>query len=267
MLSLTVISCCLAFNLYFSPQLFFEDIFRFFNIWPNKEQRLDLPTQVKTKDAYTLVLAGDSMTHYLGDGTDMGGFLRNNFPDKQFSILNYGYGATNILSIPDRLNIETKRGEEPLPPILSKDFDIFILESMGNNPLSHLKLEEGLKEQERILDEVIKSVHTAKPEAVIIFLATIAPSKVRYGEGVVALDDEQKRIWVEERVTYIKNHIKYAKDHRILLLNLYEKTLKDGDGNIDYLSGNDFIHPSPTGILLISKEIADFLLTQKIIPQ
>jgi len=263
----TFSTCCLllALNFNFSPQNFFENIFKFFGF--QTEKRLNLPTQAKPKDTYTLVLVGDSMTHFLGDGTDMGGFLKNHYPNKEFSILNYGYGATNILSIPDRLEIETKRGEEPLEPILNKDFDIIFLESMGNNPLSHLPLEEGLKKHDEVLDDFVKTVHSSKPEAVIIFVATIAPSKARYGEGVVALNDEQKKLWVEERVAYIKNHIKYAQKKKIPLINIYEKTLKDGDGNIDYLSGSDFIHPSPSGIILISQELADFLFNNKVLPQ
>ena len=50
-------------------------------------------------------------------------------------------------------------------------------------------------------------------------------------------------------------------------MNVYEKSLDDkGEGKLDYLNAGDFIHPSQTGILFISQQIADFISKEKIIP-
>ncbi|MBI2019982.1 hypothetical protein HYS94_01010, partial [Candidatus Daviesbacteria bacterium] len=78
---------------------------------------------------------------------------------------------------------------------------------------------------------------------------------------------EEREKWAKERASYIKNHIEYAKKNKLPLINVYEKSLdKDGGGHIDYINTGDFIHPSPTGILLISKEIADFIFQKRILP-
>ena len=96
-------------------------------------------------------------------------------------------------------------------------------------------------------------------------MATIAPVRDRYAEGVVNLTTEKRQQWADERISYIKNHIDYAKSHNIPLINIYEKSLdKEGSGNIDYVNTNDFIHPSPTGVYFISEEIARFLYEHKL---
>jgi len=60
--------------------------------------------------------------------------------------------------------------------------------------------------------------------------------------------------------------MKYARDHGIPLIDIYDKSLdKNGDGNIDYLDSSNYIHPSPTGIRFISQEIADFIYQNQII--
>lgn len=224
-----------------------------------------IPVQVKPAKKYTMVLVGDSMTQYLGSGTELEKYLKVYYPSKDFSILNYGIGSTTILTVPDRLTSGSVRGSETLMPILSKDFDLILLESFGNNPLSAHA--DGLKKQFETLDQIVKTIRSSKPKAVIVFVATIAPNKERYAEGIVNLTTNERKIWAEERIGYIKNHIKYAKEHNIPIINIYEKSLTlSGDGNPDYIDSHDFIHPSPTGILFISREIAQFIFQKRIFP-
>lgn len=263
-------ACCLLLFSFTSlnPQHFFEKVF----IQPLNIIKsifgTGLPTQAKAQKSYIFALVGDSMTQFLGSGTDLDKDLKKYYPSSEFSILNYGYGATNILSVPDRLKIVTSRGSEALPAILDKKPDIIFLESFGNNPLSQFPLSEGLKKQEEALDNIIKIIKEKKPDTVLIFIATAAPVRDRYGEGVVNLSTEQRRKWADERIAYIKNHIKYAKDHKIPLINVYQKSLdKNGEGSIDYINSYDFIHPSPTGILFISQQIADFIYKKRVLPR
>lgn len=222
-----------------------------------------LGAQVKPAQKYTIILAGDSMTQALGSGETITPTLRKYYPNKELHILNYGIGSTSILTLPDRLTKGAIRGNETLLPILDKDFDLILIESFGNNPLSNLSLTEGLKKQEETLDLAVKLIKEKKPQAVIIFMATIAPNKDRYGEGVVNLNPEQRKQWVDERVAYIKNHIKYGKDHNIPLIDLYAKSL---DKYADYINDSDFIHPSNTGLIFIGEEIADFIVSRRILP-
>lgn len=234
-----------------------------------------IPTSVKPSDAYTIILVGDSLTQYLGDNTPaLRKYLKTYYSDenatpkgKVFGIFNYGFGSTNILSLQDVLENETSFMGQGFQAILKREFDLILIESFANNPLSQLPLEEGLKKQNEALDKAVRSINETHPNSVIAFVATIAPIRNRYAEGAVVLSPEKRREWADERIAYLKNHIKYANDHNIPLINIYEKSLtKEGDGNIDYINTKDFIHPSPTGIDFISKEIADWIFENKVLP-
>lgn len=227
-----------------------------------------LVKSAKPSDAYTLIFVGDSMTAVLGTNmTELREELKKYYPKKVFGLFNYGFGSTNILSVQDRFEKDTPYVGQNYPAILNREFDVVFIESFGNNPLSQFHITEGLKKQTEALDKIVKSLRQKKPKSVIVFVATVAPIRNRYGEGAVVLSPEKRQEWSGERIAYIENHIKYAKDHNILLLNIYEKSkTKDGDGNIDYINTRDFIHPSPTGVLFISKSIADFLYQNKILP-
>lgn len=212
----------------------------------------------------TIVFVGDSMTEYLGNFDELRGYLKNYYPNKNFLLLNYGFGSTNILSVEDRLEKESSHSGRAFQAINDIPFDLVLIESFGHNPLSDHSLEEGLKLQNKALDKIIASITQKHPKSSIVFIATIAPNQERYGEGVVNLTTEKRGEWAKERIAYIKNHIAYAKSHNIPLINIYEKSLdQNGSGNIDYVNSNDFIHPSPTGVYFISNEIAKFLYEKK----
>lgn len=205
---------------------------------------------------YQIVMIGDSMTESLGNNDELRAYLKKYYPDKTFLVLNYGYGATNILSVPERLEKETIHGRK-FQPILDIPFDIIILESFGHNPLSDYPLEEGLEKQNETLDYIVKKIRDTHPNAKLILMATIAPNSKKYGGDGLDLTPEKRAAWANERKQYIKNHIKYAKDHQIPLINVYQKSLnKDGDGDLNYIETKSYIHPSPLGLYLIGEEVA-----------
>lgn len=243
---------------------------------PNKPEPFpaNLPHTVKPADAYTIILVGDSMTDFLGDNpTKLREYLKVHYCDehctpkgKVFGIFNLGFGSTNVLSLQDRIEKESFYLDQQYQSILSREFDLIIIESFGNNPLSQFPLEEGLKKQDGALDKAVRTIHQAKPNAVIAFMATVAPIRNRYAEGATVLSPEVRRQWADERAAYIKNHLKFAQDHNIPLLDLYNKSLNGGEGNLDYINSNDFIHPSVTGVDFISKEIADWIYDNRVLP-
>lgn len=223
--------------------------------------------QIRPSDKYTAVLVGDSMTDYLGSGDEIRKNLKNYYPNKEIEIKNFSIGSTNILTLPDRLDKVTNYNGAISQPILLTKFDLIIIESFGNNPLSQYSLDDGLKKHNEILDKIQLMIKQAEPQAMIIFMATIAPSHDRYAEGTVNLTSEERRKWAKERVSYIKNHIDYAKSHKIPIINIYDKSLdSSGWGNIDFIDSHDFIHPSPTGIHFINREIAEFIFRNRIFP-
>ena len=222
--------------------------------------------KVKYPQDYTIVMVGDSMTETLGNSTEIKKFLADYYPGKSFEVLNYGFGATNILSVMDRLTKETEHGRK-FRPILDIDYDLILIESFGQNPLSEYKLEEGLQHQSEELDKVVSILQEKNPTGKIVFVATISPNKEIFAKNQVDLSYEKRAEWVKERISYIKNHIEYGKAKFIPVINIFEKSLMDnGDGNPDYISTDDYIHPSPTGIIFISKEIAGFIYSNSIFP-
>lgn len=263
--------CCLSLLSYFifNPLLSLERAFAqpLYFIKSHLPNSTNFPTQVKPAKKYTIILVGDSMTDYLGSGLEIKKYLKEYYPNREIEIKNFSIGSTNILTVLDRLDKVTNYNGAISKPILLTRFDVIIIESFGHNPLSEYSLVDGLKKHNEVLDKAQLMIRQAQPQAVVALMATIAPHKDRYAEGVVNLTSDERRKWAEERIAYIKNHIEYAKAKKIPLINIYEKSLdKSGGGNIDYIETHDFIHPSPTGIVFISKEIADFIFRKRILP-
>ena len=214
--------------------------------------------KVKYPEDYTIVMVGDSMTETLGNSDELKRFLSDYYPGKSFEVLNYGFGATNILSVMDRITKETEHGRK-FRPIEEIDYDLILVESFGQNPLSQFG-EQGLQLQSQELDKIVSKLKESNQRGKIVFVATISPNKVVFAQNQVDLSVEKRAEWVLERIAYIKNHIAYAKANNIPVINIFEKSLlKNEDGNTDYISTADFIHPSPKGIIFISRQIADFI--------
>ena len=226
-----------------------------------------LKPTIKPSNAYTIIFVGDSMIDSLGENFD---FLRinlkNYYPNTAFGLFNYGYGSTNILSLKERLNSDTTYRNKTNPAILQRDFDIIIIGSFGHNPLSELSLEEGLAKQTEILNNTVQQLVKEKPNALIVFLADLAPSESSYAMGVVDLNQEQRDMWVNERKAYIKNHLNYAIKHNIPLINIYEESLVEGNVNLNYINKDDYIPPSSAGLSFMSQAIADYLFNNTILP-
>lgn len=227
------------------------------------------PPRVKAAGSYTILFVGDSMTAALGENfVELRPMLETLYPGKMFGLFNYGFAATNILSLEDRLHRESIYLGKKIPPILGRYYDVIIIESFGYNPLSQFSLEEGLALQNAKLDRYVAELYEAKPESLIVFLATIAPSKKNYALGVVDVDQEERTKQAEERTAYIQNHIAYAQKHNIPLINVYEKSLdKNGNAIMRYISPQDHIHPSPEGVRFISRQIADFFSENNLLPK
>lgn len=231
--------------------------------------------QIPKKDVYIIFMVGDSMTEALGPFggkiTEYINELYESTPGNQRIVIdNYAKGSTNLLGVQDVMKQKLTVGDKVLEPLLDREFDLILIESFGYNPLSQLGQEEGLKQQEKTLDEIMRLLTKTHPNSAIVFVATIAPNKANYGEtsspGTSLAEREAQAV---ERMEYIKNHISYAKEHNIPLIDIYTKSLTpDGtDGEIKNINPDDHIHPSFAGVELISQEIANFIYESKILPK
>ncbi len=216
--------------------------------------------KVKYPQDYTIVLLGDSMTETLGNADELRGYLNEYYPDKTFEVLNYGYGSTNITSGRERLTGTTYHANRDFRPILDIDYDFLIIESFGHNPLSQYSGEEGIKQQNKVLDDMYSLLASESAREKIIFMSTIGTDKITYAKNSQKdLSPEVRKQWAQERDSYLENHLSQAKFYGLRSIDVYHASL-DSQGNVkDYLvRDDDNIHPSPSGTLFISKKIADF---------
>lgn len=221
--------------------------------------------KIKYPHDYTMVILGDSMTEVLGNTDELRGYLNEYYPDKTFEILNYGYGATSILSAKERLITTTHHGGRDYAPILDVDFDYLLIESFGHNPLSEFK-DEGLKKQNEILDDLMELLATTSGKEKVIFVGTIGTHKQDYAKSSRDLSGEIRKQWALERDSYIKNHLEYARAHGIPFIDIFTPSLDMfGDAKRYLIRNDDYLHPSPSGVLFISKKIAEFLVENQLI--
>lgn len=221
--------------------------------------------KIKYPHDYTIVLLGDSMTEILGNSDELRGYLNEYYPDKTFEVLNYGYGSTNIMSAKERMIKPSYHGNRDFQPISNIDFDYLIVESFGHNPLSEYK-EDGLYAQETVLNDLVEYVATTSGKEKLIFMSTIGTNKETYAKTKKDLTDDIRREWALERDGFLKNHIEYAKKHGIPYIDIFSASLDSkGDAKQYLVRDDDYLHPSPKGVLFISKKIADFFFQNNLI--
>ncbi|OGM25887.1 hypothetical protein A2962_00470 [Candidatus Woesebacteria bacterium RIFCSPLOWO2_01_FULL_39_61] len=227
------------------------------------------PPKIPYSRAYRIMLVGDSIIASLGPNAQL---LRQHlielYPEHEFVNYNYGFGATSIETLPERLSQETTYKEQKFQSILSQGFDLIIIETFAYNPLPQYSDGEGLAKHISTLDESIKQIILKKPEAVVTIMTPIAPSKTLFAKGVYDLTPIERAEWAEERIVYINKVIEYAREKQIPLINVYEKSLTpQGEADLKYINPDDYIHPSAAGVDLISRTIADFIFSKKIFPE
>ncbi len=229
---------------------------------------------IKQKPVYVIAMIGDSMTAALGPhggglSDHMNSLYKKNAEDPQRIIIDNYARSSNILAINDQLTQKLTIDPYTFGPLLDQNFDLVLIESFGYNPLSEFGLQEGLKRQNQALDELMTTLIRSHPQTAIVFVATIGPNKENYAKMTQPdYTAEERAKGAEERISYIKNHIQYAKDHKIPLINIYEKSLTgNGDGDMAYINPTDDIHPSFAGVDFIGDAIANFIHDNKILPK
>lgn len=274
-LSVIFIASILLVSLYVlktkNTEYFKNDLFP--SLTPTPPQNIGIQANPTPKESeYTIFLVGDSMTHALGPhGAELNQYLNKLYKNTGKGILidNYAVGGTNVLDLKEQMTSHATYWDSAFSPLMSRQFDLIIIESFGYNPLSQFSLSEGLQRQNQALFEAIRDLRTSHPDAKIVFLATIAPNKEKYAEKTEpGLTTQERKLQAEERIAYIKNHIEYARKNNIPLINVFEKSLdKNGDGNLQYINPDDYIHPSAEGVIFISKEIASFIYENGLLPR
>lgn len=224
--------------------------------------------QIAKNNSYRIIIVGDSMVAALGPNANrLREHLKALYPDSEFVTYNYGYAASNVLSLSERLNKTTSNQGSELPPILGEEFELLIIESFGYNPLSQYPLSEGLNKQNEILESSVRQFLSVKPNTYLAFMTPIAPDPTNFAKTTYNLSPEIRTSWVNERIAYIENHKKFAVDREIPLIDMFELS-KNTDGSVNRkLIGEDFIHPSADGVEFMSKSIAEFIYNNHVFPK
>lgn len=230
--------------------------------------------KIQQKQVYKIAMIGDSMTAALGPhggalSDYMNSLYKKNAQDPQRIIIDNYAKSSNILAVDTQLTQKATISEYTFGPLLSDNYDAILVESYGYNPLSQFGLDGGLKQQTIALNMLMKTLITTRSNMAIIFVATIAPNRENYARATQPNRSDAERMQAaDERIAYLTNHISYAKNHNIPLINIYQDSLtQNGDGNMIYINLTDDIHPSFVGVDFIDHKIGDFIYNNKILPQ
>lgn len=226
--------------------------------------------QIETKDVYIIALVGDSMTEALGPlGGPFAEKLDGLYGDQTIIVDNYSIGSTNILSVDERLTQEVKNREYTFKPLIKRDdVDLIILGSFAYNPLSDItNRQEALATQNQTLLNLVQRFQDEMPHTRVLFLSTIAPNSRLFGSVYLKLSDEDRQIQVQERRQYLENHIEFAQEHNIPVVDVYHQSLTDeDDGNLEYINPDDYIHPSAVGVEFIGQKLAEYIYQNNLLP-
>ncbi len=210
-----------------------------------------------TKQVVKIALLGDSMIDTLGSGApSLASALAPYLPNYQLNILNYGYGASNIEYAQTRLISDYDYNNQHVPSLISQSPDVIVIESFAYNNFGNTP--QGLSRQQTALTNIVNTIKQKLPNCKIIIAATIAPNATIFGNGITGLNLTSTEK-IEKTATiklYLNNAIKFATTKNIPLADAYHPSLINGDGNPDYISTKDHLHPSLIGANFFSTILA-----------
>lgn len=231
------------------------------------ESSEDIQTHRSTKSRATIAVLGDSMVDTLGPGVPaLADRLKRIYPGTQFTILNYGVGATNIDYGIERITNSYSYLGNGVPSLVSQKPDIVVVESFGYNPYS---FDEGAIDKHWLaMAKVVDILRSNLPGVKIIIAATIAPNAQLFGDGAPGLSFDP--VGKQEKVTvikkYLENAIKFAQSQKLPLANAYNPSLQsDGNGKPAYINPGDHIHYSDAGRALMAKVIAGAITSHNLL--
>lgn len=229
--------------------------YRFFKVKPSTPSKLPPPTKIK------IIVLGDSMVDTMGqDLPYLRAELEENFPHIEFTLLNYGVSSTDMDYGLTRMTNDYTYQDKNYKSVISENPNILVVGSFAYNPFN-LSLKEGLDHQWEIFNQISS---LAKENNIrIIFLATIAPNKQKFGLGQTQISwDNQSRLNHAQKIeSYLKNTLKYVSASKLPLVNAYEQSLNFQDGNLKYISSQDYIHPSKLGHELLARLIVEEIMS------
>lgn len=220
----------------------------------SKTAPLSSPTPLPklSKSTYTIATFGDSMVDTMGENLDyLDKALKAKYPETKFNLYNYGIGSQNIEEGVARFEKSFSYQTRNYPPITEIKPDLIILGSFSYNPFpNHDKNRHFQK-----LSELVQKAKQVSPN--VYLLVEIAPRETGFGKGNGGVNwpEDIARDHALKIIDQLENAL--SMESQITLINSYEKSLYKGKfGNPVYVDGNDGIHPSVEGHVLMANLIS-----------
>ncbi|NMC36519.1 SGNH/GDSL hydrolase family protein [Candidatus Beckwithbacteria bacterium] len=211
----------------------------------------------------TIAVFGDSMTDTMGTNLPyLASALESYYPNMDFDLLNYGIGSQNVTQGLARVTQNYSYQDRNYPPITQANADLIIVESFAYNPLDASEIGTYQQNLSSLLSQLKNS------NAKVVFLATIAPLKSKFGQGPGGVNWDQDTAWnhATKIQSFLEAGLATASNLGIPTLDLYHATLQDnGEGIASLVSTHDGIHPSVAGHTYIAQQLAAYILKNQLL--
>jgi hypothetical protein len=208
------------------------------------------------KESYVIAAIGDSMVETMGDSLDyLKASLKEKYPDTEFAMYNYGIGAEKVTSGLERFDKPLNHGTRNYAPLTELKPDVLIVGSYAYNPFD-IYSRDG---HWLALAGLVLKAKNVTPN--VYMLAEIAPLESGFGKGPGGVNwpDEIVKEHVPKIIEQMENAIGISEILGIQLVNVYEKTTKEGSkyGKVEFVSSHDNIHPSVYGQVFTAELVAE----------
>lgn len=221
------------------------------------------PTPALTKKkSYTIAFLGDSMIDTMGPGLPaVMNKLSSLYPATNFTLLNFGVGATNIDYGIERITQGYSYLGKHIPALAETHPDIVVVESFAYNPFPE---NNSVNRHWLALAQAVDTIRATLPGAKIIIAATIAPNSTVFGDGAPGLafsrEDKLQRTTMIKQ--YLDNTVKFAASQHLPIADAYHASLtSNGEGILTYINSGDHIHYSDAGRAFFAQSLVRTLQT------
>lgn len=223
---------------------------------PTTEATTSASPETKTtpKSSYKIAVYGDSMVDTMGENLEfLQKALLSIYPATTFNFYNYGIGSQNVENGLTRFEKEFANKERKYPSIVELKPDIIVLGSFAYNPFPQHDAQKHLT----LLGQLATKSLKVTPN--VYLLAEIAPLKENFGKGEHGVNwpPETAAAHGAKIVEQLENAQNLAKAKNLTLVDAFSQTQENGKfGSVAYVDGNDGIHPSVRGHVLMANMIA-----------
>jgi len=215
------------------------------------------PTPSIKKHRVTIALFGDSMIDTMGDDLEiLHQVLQEQYSEYSFSLYNYGIGAQNVSDGRNRFESPYVYKERNFPPIPELAPDVLIIGTFSYNPLNPHDPQKHKEELKTLLSQA-KNV-----TPLVYLLVEIAPLSWEFGKGERGINwpDDASEEHANKIRDQLRGSLALGNELNITVIDTFTPSqVTDSEGNPQYVSPDDGIHPSYEGHVFTARKISSIL--------